>query len=354
LPDPIDNYEILQVSRNAEPEVIEAAYRRFARMYHPDVDKSPGANERMAQINRAYGILRDPEKRAEYDRSRGWSNVSASSAQRAEREAQAHRADGNGIGPTSAQKRWCFGLLIGAVTVAVVIGIANGGGGGSTTTVNTNNASSSARTYITATPQPRATATPRPRATATPRPRATATLSLAQDIQAAKSYLQMGYNYGEQGDYQKEIEQYDEAIRLDPQFVNAYYNRGVAYGYLGQYEREIQDYDEAIRLNPQFAKAYNNRGLAYTDLGQYERAIQDYDKAIRLDPQVANSYNNRGVAYGYLGQYERAIQDYDEVIRLDPQFALAYYNRGFTYQDISKSEEAARDFAKAKELGYDP
>jgi len=65
-----DYYEILQVSPNAEPEVIAAAYRRLARKYHPDVNKSPQAAKRMKQINVAYEILRDPAKRAAYDRLR--------------------------------------------------------------------------------------------------------------------------------------------------------------------------------------------------------------------------------------------------------------------------------------------
>lgn len=65
-----DYYEILQVSPNAEPEVIKAAYRRLARKYHPDIDKSPEAAERMKEINAAYDILSDPAKRAAYDRLR--------------------------------------------------------------------------------------------------------------------------------------------------------------------------------------------------------------------------------------------------------------------------------------------
>jgi hypothetical protein len=63
-----DPYVILQVARHAEPEVIEAAYRRLARKYHPDVDSSPDANARMQKINWAYEILKDPVKRASYDR----------------------------------------------------------------------------------------------------------------------------------------------------------------------------------------------------------------------------------------------------------------------------------------------
>jgi len=66
----LDLYEILQVSPNAEPEVIEAAYRRLARKYHPDVNPSPDAAARMKEINWAYEILSDPQKRAMHDAQR--------------------------------------------------------------------------------------------------------------------------------------------------------------------------------------------------------------------------------------------------------------------------------------------
>lgn len=65
-----DYYEILQVHPRAEPEVIEAAYRRLARLYHPDVSRHPDAGERMRQINLAYEVLSDPQKRRAYDAAR--------------------------------------------------------------------------------------------------------------------------------------------------------------------------------------------------------------------------------------------------------------------------------------------
>jgi DnaJ-class molecular chaperone len=61
-----DFYKILQVDPLAEPEVIEAAYRRLSRKYHPDVDKSPDATGHMKKINRAYEVLSDPVERKRY------------------------------------------------------------------------------------------------------------------------------------------------------------------------------------------------------------------------------------------------------------------------------------------------
>ncbi len=63
-----DYYEILGVSKDATDEDLKAAFRRLARQYHPDVNKEPGAEEKFKEINEAFQILSDHEKRRMYDR----------------------------------------------------------------------------------------------------------------------------------------------------------------------------------------------------------------------------------------------------------------------------------------------
>jgi len=67
MPTKRDYYDVLGVSRNASLEEIKKAYRKLALEWHPDRNKSPEAEERFKEINEAYEVLSDPEKRAAYD-----------------------------------------------------------------------------------------------------------------------------------------------------------------------------------------------------------------------------------------------------------------------------------------------
>ena len=62
-----DYYRILGVDRKADDKTIKSAYRKLARKHHPDVAKGAGAAEKFKEINEAYEVLSDPEKRRRYD-----------------------------------------------------------------------------------------------------------------------------------------------------------------------------------------------------------------------------------------------------------------------------------------------
>ncbi|WP_300936915.1 DnaJ domain-containing protein, partial [Helicobacter japonicus] len=61
-------YDTLEISENASNEEIKKAYRKLARKYHPDINKDPGAEEKFKEVNAAYEVLSDENKKAQYDR----------------------------------------------------------------------------------------------------------------------------------------------------------------------------------------------------------------------------------------------------------------------------------------------
>jgi len=70
MPSKRDYYETLGIARNATDEEIRRAFRKLAFTYHPDHNREDGAEERFKEVNEAYEVLSDPEKRATYDKRR--------------------------------------------------------------------------------------------------------------------------------------------------------------------------------------------------------------------------------------------------------------------------------------------
>ena len=151
------------------------------------------------------------------------------------------------------------------------------------------------------------------------------------------------------GEHESAIQDYTEAVRINPKNTNAYYNRGNSYRSLGRYQNAAEDYTAVLRIDPKYANAYFNRAVTHNCLGEFRNAAQDYSEVIRLTPQNAGAYNSHGDARFCLGEYRLAIEDYSEVIRLDPENAIAYNNRGNAYNKLGDRENARADYEKARQ-----
>jgi len=101
--------------------------------------------------------------------------------------------------------------------------------------------------------------------------------------------------------------------------ARAFFYRGRAWEAKTQYDRAIQDFDEAIRLDPGFPDAFNFRGVAWSGKGQFDRATADFDQAIRLDPNYAVAIYNRGLAAQNLGRSDEATQYFDQAKQVGPR-----------------------------------
>ena len=162
--------------------------------------------------------------------------------------------------------------------------------------------------------------------------------------QKARVYVNIGHAYGEKGEYDKEIEDDNEALRLDVRNADAYAVRGRAYGAKGDYDKMIADETEAVHIDPTCAKVFTLRGWAYGSKGEHDKEIADYTEAIRLDPKYAEGYSLRADAYKTKFDRKNAIADFSELIRLTPQDANAHLSRGDCYMEMLKFDKAIADY----------
>lgn len=209
-------------------------------------------------------------------------------------------------------------------------------------------------------------------------------------VSYAANYDRLMYNlglaYSNQGDEQKAIENYNEAIRANPSESSSYYNRAISYERRGEYEKSISDYGKAIALRPSYAKAFNNRGVVFGKRGKIDSALIDYSRALSLDPGFLPPYVNRARIYLdrsdparaladldialkieqrspeiyvmrgkvllKMSAFERALSDFDAALRLDSWRGEVYHLRGIALESTGKRQEANQNFQRARALGF--
>lgn len=116
------------------------------------------------------------------------------------------------------------------------------------------------------------------------------------------------------------------------------------------YQGAIADYDEVIRLVPDYDKPYVNRANLKDATGDKNGALEDYGKAIAINPQNPLAYYNRAVTLESMKKHDEAISDYSRTIQLKPDFVSAHKNRGFNYLMLKSLPNAVQDFQTASSL----
>jgi tetratricopeptide (TPR) repeat protein len=190
-----------------------------------------------------------------------------------------------------------------------------------------------------------------------------------------------------QEEYDEALDNFTEAIKLDPGFGVAYYNRAVVYRLMGETKLAEEDITRAIEVSHSLENAYFMRALIKKDLGDLEGALSDYDKAnaangeytevlfnraytlklmgdydaalsdveslVVLEPENPANWNLKGNISLLYGEYNDAIEAYSEAISLDAQYAEAYYNRGLAYVMSHRPLQGCPDFVVSLDLGYE-
>lgn len=175
--------------------------------------------------------------------------------------------------------------------------------------------------------------------------------ALPQDSLAV-AFQNRGTAYLGKGDADRAIEDYEQALRLDPNYANAFNSRGVAYQAKGENERAIDDYNQAILLDPDNANALNGRCWLRAALGQLQAALADCDESLRLRPNSSNTLDSRAFVYIRLGRWDDAITDSDAALKANPANAYALFERGFAR--LRKGDSAGGDADVAASRAIDP
>lgn len=166
----------------------------------------------------------------------------------------------------------------------------------------------------------------------------------------AIAFYNQGLAKAKTGDKQAAIEQFNQAIQLNPNYAPAYYQRADARFHLADYQGAIDDTTQAIKINPNYADAYRRRCAAQANLKNYPASISDCTQAIRLDPSNGLTYVNRASTYYSLRENQKAIADSTQALQINPKLSLAYISRGLAREDLGDRQGAIEDYTQAIQL----
>jgi tetratricopeptide (TPR) repeat protein len=164
--------------------------------------------------------------------------------------------------------------------------------------------------------------------------------------QCSRFYDARGHGYNAQGEFDKAIRDFTEALRLDPDNVIALVNRGIAYAKKGDLSQAITDYSEATRLQPDFHSPYFYRGIGHEKKGDWKNALNDYKEAIRLKPSFAEGYN--GVAWLLATWPTASARDGEKAVEAATKACELTQWKSWSYIDtLAAAYAEAGDFAQA-------
>lgn len=171
--------------------------------------------------------------------------------------------------------------------------------------------------------------------------------AIERDPKNTMAWNGLGYCLVGMNNAEDAIKAYQQAIQTNPTDETLYYTLGNYYSKLGRSQEAIESYHQVIRINPAFEPAHFRLGIIYTELGRLDEGKKAFEAVIKLNPDAAPAYFNIGIAYAKLGRYQDAINAQKEVLRIKPDFAPAYNNLGAAYGKLGRTDEEISAYKEA-------
>jgi len=134
------------------------------------------------------------------------------------------------------------------------------------------------------------------------------------------------------------------------QLAGTFQTRGTVYFYKRDYDRALQDYGQAIKLDPLNSEIFDNRCWTYATINKPEEALKDCTESLRLRPNFAATLDTLGFVYLKLGRFDQAIATYNAALKIDPESAYSLYGRGIAELKTGNTVAGQADIAASKAI----
>ncbi len=177
--------------------------------------------------------------------------------------------------------------------------------------------------------------------------------ALKLDPENAEAWNNKGFTYFTLGQMNAAIDSYTKAIELNPSYRQAWYNRAYTYHAIGKLHLAVRDYWEALKMEPMDEVAWNNMGNALYNLKRYMVSIPYFMKAVTINPNYEIAWNNIGNALDRMHMHRYSIPFHEKALSINPKFDYAWHAKGHALCELGHTEEALEFLETAIELNPD-
>jgi tetratricopeptide (TPR) repeat protein len=172
-----------------------------------------------------------------------------------------------------------------------------------------------------------------------------------QPAQTADQSFQEGQRYAKERQYDKAVDAFRLAIKLNPDLAAAYYELGNTYANMGRRTDALEPLKTAVRLDPGNSGAHLSLGRVLASLRHFDEGLAEMNQAKFLNPKNAIIFNELGalLSEGF-GKFDEALAAYIEARRLSPNLSYIHHNIGLLFIKLGRFSEAIEPFEEALRL----
>lgn len=135
----------------------------------------------------------------------------------------------------------------------------------------------------------------------------------------------------------------EKSVSKNPAAINAY-NKGNNFLRQNDYKKALPFYENAVKMDPEFVFAWDNLGLCNRRLGNTDEALKAYETSLKLDPKNIMALQNLPLAYIDKKNYSKAIESYENLAKISTDNPEIYYGIGAIYFQYILDNEKALDY----------
>ena len=164
-------------------------------------------------------------------------------------------------------------------------------------------------------------------------------------LKTKMDWLDEGISFHNLNRYNKALEAFEEALRLDQNYIEAYQEKGITLLKLEHWDDALVTFEQALHLNPKLVPLYIAKGQTLDALARYEEALTAFEQAIHLDPTLADAYIGRDKALQHLGVSRKAQEQLEIQLQEARQQIVDHQKRTEELENLLEQTRQQRDEA---------